>query len=75
MPDAEGSHRVPGYLPQLLPRAPDSACLFHGDAQIGLVPIDADSDQIMVVAMWLAGAAMPRLNREAKDVLDRQVPL
>jgi hypothetical protein len=46
-----------------LPRAPDSACLFHGDAQIGLVPIDADSEKIMVVAMWLAGAATPRFNR------------
>ena len=75
LPDAEGSHRVPGYLPQLLPRAPNSACLFHGDAQIGMVLIDADSDKIMVVAIWLAGAATPRLNREAKDVLDHPIPL
>ncbi len=66
---------MPGYLPQLLPRAPGSACLFRGDAQIGLVSIDADSDKIMVVAIWLAGAATTRLNREAKTVLDPQVPL
>ena len=75
MHDAESSHRVPGCLPQLLPRAPDSACFFHGDAQIAPVPIDADSDKIVVVAMWLAGAATTRLNREAKDVPDRQVRL
>ena len=58
-----------------MPRTPDSVCLFHGDEQVGLVPIDADCDKITVVAMWLAGAATPRLNREAKDVRDHLVPL
>lgn len=65
MPDAEGSHRVPGYLPKLPPRPPDSACLFHGDAALGLVPIDVDSDKIMILAMWLAGVGTPLLNRKA----------
>jgi hypothetical protein len=74
MPDAKRAHRFPGYLPQLLSRAPDSAGFLYGDAQIGVVPIDADSDKIMNDAIWPAGAATPRLNREGKDVPGQKVP-
>ena len=32
MPDAQGADRIPGYLPQLLSRAPDSAGFLYGDS-------------------------------------------
>src|SRR5471030_3393308 len=60
MADAEGPDGMPGHLPKFLPRAPDSAGLLYGDAQIGFVPGDAHADEVMVVSPRLSGASEPR---------------
>src|SRR3979411_606900 len=72
MTDAECAHGVPGHLPELLPRSPDCACLFHRGAQFRFVPRDPHADDVVIVAPWTPRAAAPR--RLLDDEFDRLQP-
>ena len=56
--DAKRPDCIPGHFPQLLPRAPNSAGLLYGDAQVGFVPGDTHADEIMVVSPRLSYASV-----------------
>src|SRR2546429_3945429 len=72
MTDAECAHRLPGHLPEFLPRPPDGARPLHRRAQLRFVPRDPHPDKIVVVTPRSSRAAAPR--RFLDDELDSLQP-
>src|SRR5882762_10225918 len=72
MTDAEYAHRLPGLLPEFLPRPPDGSRPLHRGAQLRFVPRDPHPDKIVVVAPRSSRAAAPR--RLLDDELDGLQP-
>src|SRR5438552_6911308 len=75
MAEAECAHRLPGHLPEFLPRPPDGARPLHHGAQLRFVLRNPHPDKIVVVAPRTSRAAAPRrLLDDELDGLEPAVP-